>query len=32
MRWGRAIAGGVMAELLLIVAVMPGSRWAANPS
>jgi putative membrane protein (TIGR04086 family) len=24
MRWGRALAGGLIAELLLIVAVMPG--------
>jgi putative membrane protein (TIGR04086 family) len=24
MRWGRALAGGFIAELLLIVAVMPG--------
>ena len=31
MRWGRAIAGGVMAELLLIVAVMPGFALGSEP-
>ena len=31
MRWGRAIAGGFMAELLLIVAVMPGFALGSEP-
>jgi putative membrane protein (TIGR04086 family) len=31
MRWGRAIAGGVIAELLLIVAVMPGFALGSEP-
>ena len=31
MRWGRAIAGGVIAELLLVVAVMPGFALGSEP-
>ncbi len=31
MRWGRAIAGGVIAEVLLIIAVMPGFAMGSEP-
>ena len=31
MRWGRALAGGFIAELLLIVAVMPGFAMGSEP-
>jgi putative membrane protein (TIGR04086 family) len=31
MRWGRAIAGGFLAEVLLIIAVMPGFAMGSEP-
>ena len=31
MRWGRAIAGGFIAELLLVVAIMPGFALGSEP-
>jgi putative membrane protein (TIGR04086 family) len=31
MRWGRAIAGGFLAEALLIIAVMPGFAMGSEP-
>jgi putative membrane protein (TIGR04086 family) len=32
MRWGRAIAGGFIAEALLLVAVMPGFFLSSEPT
>lgn len=32
MRWGRAIAGGFLAEALLMVAVMPGVFLGSEPT
>lgn len=32
MRWGRAIAGGFLAEVLLMVAVMPGFFLGSEPT
>ena len=31
MRWGRAIAGGFIAETLLMIAVMPGFAMGSEP-
>ena len=31
MRWGRAIAGGFIAEALLMIAVMPGFAMGSEP-